>query len=134
MQAAEASARSGLIRAADLPSPAPRGHFLHVFGQSDREVVDASSREANVGQVLALMNGFVQKEIISNPDSVLFRGLRNSNEPRDQIRRLCLTILSRPPADAEMEWMLAEVRDRGESGIRNLAAALMMSSEFLFLQ
>jgi hypothetical protein len=134
MQAAGASTRSGLIRAADLPSPAPRGHFLHVFGQSDREVVDASSREANVGQVLALMNGFVQKEIISNPDSVLFRGLRNSNEPRDQIRRLCLTILSRPPADAEMEWMLAEVRDRGESGIRNLAAALMMSSEFLFLQ
>ncbi|MFZ9935474.1 MAG: DUF1549 domain-containing protein [Luteolibacter sp.] len=134
MPPAGASARGGLIRAANLPSPAPRGHFLNVFGQSDREVVDASSREPNIGQVLSLMNGFVQKEIISNPDSVLFLGLKESDGPRDRIHRLCLTILSRPPTDVEMEWMLAEVRDHGESGIRNLAAALVMSSEFLFLQ
>lgn len=134
MQPAGASAQGGLIRAADLPSPAPRGHFLHIFGQSDREVVDASSREANVGQVLALMNGFVQKEIIGQADSMLFQGLKESDGSRDQIHRLCLTILSRPPTGVEMEWMLEEVRDRGESGIRNLAAALLMSSEFLFLQ
>ena len=134
MQPTGASARRGLIRASELPSPAPRGHFLHVFGQSDREVVEASSREPNVGQVLTLMNGFVQKEIISNPEAALFQGLAGIDDPRDQIHHLCLTILSRPPTDVEMEWMLEEVRAHGKTGVRNLAAALVMSSEFLFLQ
>jgi hypothetical protein len=131
--ATSAGARRGMIRASELPSPAPRGHFLHVFGSSDREVVEAASREPNVGQVLTLMNGIVQKEIIGNPGAALFEGLAGA-EPRDQIHHLCLSILSRPPSDAEMEWMLEEVATRGKDGIRNLAAALVMSSEFLFLQ
>ncbi len=132
--ASGAAPRRGLIRAAELPSPAPRGHFLHLFGQSDREVVEASSREPNIGQVLSLMNGFVQREIIGNPKSLLFQDLAGIDDPRDQIHRLCITILARPPSEAEMEWMLEEVTNHGESGIRNLAAALVMSSEFLFLQ
>lgn len=129
-----ATSRRGMIRAADLPSPAPTGHFLTVFGQSDREVVDSSSREPNVGQVLTLMNGFVQKEIISNPEASLYQGLDEIEAPEDQIRHLCLAILSRPPTEVEMEWMLEETRAHGKTGIRNLAAALVMSSEFLFLQ
>lgn len=127
-------ARRGMIRASELPSPAPRGHFLNVFGSSDREVVEASSREPNVGQVLSLMNGIVQREILAKPEAALLTNLEGVDDPGEQIRLLCLTILSRPPTDEEMVWMLDEVRDRGASGIRNLAAALVMSSEFLFLQ
>jgi len=135
MQAAgRAPARRGLIRAAELPSPAPRGHFLGVFGQSDREVVDASSREPNVSQVLALMNGFVQQEIISKPEATLYQGLGGLDEPAAKVRHLYLTILSRPPTVEEMEWTIDEVNAHGDAGIRNLAAALVMSSEFLFLQ
>ena len=126
--------RRGLIRASELPSPAPRGHFLHLFGQSDREVVDASSREPNVGQVLTLMNGFVQQQLINNPNAQLYRGIENAESPDERIRLLCIAILNRPPTDDEMEWMLEEVDAHGENGIRNLAAALVMSSEFLFLQ
>jgi hypothetical protein len=33
-----------------------------------------------------------------------------------------------------MKWMLDELKSRGESGIRNIVSALVMSSEFLFLQ
>jgi len=134
MHVATPAARRGLIRAADLPSPAPRNHLLATFGQSDREVVDASSREPNVGQVLALMNGFVQKEIIANPGSHLFRDIPPFQHPKEKIHRLTLSILARPPTDAELEWMLPEVQARGDAGLRNLAAALLMSSEFLFLQ
>jgi hypothetical protein len=134
MHVATPAARRGLIRAADLPSPAPRNHLLATFGQSDREVVDASSREPNVGQVLALMNGFVQKEIIANPGSHLFRDIPPFQHPKEKIHRLTLSILARPPTDAELEWMLPEVQARGDTGLRNLAAALLMSSEFLFLQ
>lgn len=126
--------RTGMVRASELPSPPPHGHFLSLFGASDREVVDAASREPNVGQVLSLMNGIVQRELIEKPDSALFAGLADMTEPSEQIRALCLAILSRYPSEDEMEWMLAEVTSRDAHGIRNLAAALVMSSEFLFLQ
>ena len=134
MQNAGRRARRGLIRASELPSPAPRGHFLHLFGQSDREVVDASSRDPNVGQVLTLMNGFVQERLVNNPDAHLYRSLKSAETPAERIRLLCLAILNRPPTDEEMEWMMEEVEAHGENGVRNLAAALVMSSEFLFLQ
>ncbi len=126
--------RRGLIRASELPSPAPRGHFLHLFGQSDREVVESSTREPNVGQVLTLMNGFVQQRLVNNADAPIYRGLRGVDSAEERVRLLCLAILSRPPTDNEMEWMVEEVEARGDRGVRNLAAALVMSSEFLFLQ
>ena len=50
-------ADGGLVRASDLPQPAPPGHFLRQLGASDRETVDAANREANVPQVLSLLNG-----------------------------------------------------------------------------
>ncbi len=134
MRAASPQRRGGLVRASELPSPAPRGHFLHLFGQSDREVVDASSRDPNVGQVLTLMNGFVQRELVNNPEAHVYRSLEGATGDRERIRRLCIAILSRPPTAAEMDWMLEEIEQRGDNGLRNLVAALVMSSEFLFLQ
>ena len=80
------------------------------------------------------MNGFVQQEIIANRGSHLFRDITPFQHPREKIHRLTLAILSRPPTDAELEWMLPEVQAHGDTGLRNLAAALLMSSEFLFLQ
>jgi hypothetical protein len=46
-----------MVRSADLRSPAPNGHFLREFGQSDRELVENSNDEASVGQALMLLNG-----------------------------------------------------------------------------
>ena len=133
-RAANPHARRGLLRASELPSPAPRGHFLSLFGQSEREVVDASTREPNVGQVLTLMNGFVQEQFINNADAHFYQKLRGLESAEDRVRLLCLAILSRPPSEEEMVWMREEVETHGETGVRNLAAALVMSSEFLFLR
>jgi hypothetical protein len=33
-----------------------------------------------------------------------------------------------------MEWMMAEVESTGDQAYRNMVAALVMSSEFVFLQ
>jgi hypothetical protein len=126
--------RDAAVRASELPSPAPRDHFLYLFGQSDREVVDAYSREPNVGQVLSLMNGFVQRQLVNNPAAHLYKSLEDASNNSEKVRRLCIAILSRPPTDGEMKWMLEELDDRGEDGVRNLVSALVMSSEFLFLQ
>lgn len=122
------------VRASELPSPAPRDHFLYLFGSSDREVVDASSREPNVGQVLSLMNGFVQRELVNNSSAHLYRSLEGATSAQEKIRRLYIAILSRPPSAEELSWMLDEVKNQGDAGYRNIVSALVMSSEFLFLQ
>lgn len=122
------------VRASELPSPAPRDHLLYLFGQSDREVVDASSREPNVGQVLSLMNGFVQRQLVNNTNAHLYKSLEGASSDQEKIRRLYLAILSRPPSDEEMGWMLEEVKASKSNGYRNIVSSLVMSSEFLFLQ
>lgn len=135
MMADTAAYRSdAMIRASELPSPAPRDHFLYQFGASDREVVDGASREANVGQVLALMNGFVQRQLVNRPDAHLYQCLKGVTSPQEKVRRLYITILSRPPTDSEMKLMTEELETRGDDGCRNIVSALVMSSEFLFLQ
>lgn len=122
------------VRASELPSPAPRNHLLYLFGQSDRIVVDGSSREPNVGQVLSLMNGYVQDQLVNNTGASLYKSLEGATTDEEKIRRLYVTILSRPPSTEEMGWMLDEVKKGKETGYRNIVSALVMSSEFLFLQ
>lgn len=122
------------VRASELPSPAPREHFLYLFGASDREVVEAASKDPNVGQMLSLMNGFVQRHLVNKPDAHLYKSIQNVTSTHEKIRRLYLAILSRPPTEQEMEWMVAEVESAGDQAYRNIVAALVMSSEFVFLQ
>lgn len=123
------------VRASELPSPAPRSHFLYLFGQSERDVVEASSREPNVGQVLSLMNGFVQKKLVNNPNAHLYNGLTSAKTDEEKIRRIYIAVLNRPPTATEMTWMKDEIQQSGpEQGLRNIVSALVMSAEFLFLQ
>jgi hypothetical protein len=126
--------KNSKVRASELPSPAPRDHFLYLFGSSDREVVEGASREPNVGQVLSLMNGFVQRELVNQSSAHLYKSLADASSDEEKIRRLYLAILNRPPTSEEMTWMLDEVKQQGEAGLRNMVSALVMSSEFLFLQ
>ena len=122
------------VRASELPSPAPQDHFLYLFGQSDRMVVEGASREPNVGQVLSLMNGFVQRQLVNNSKAHLYKSLDGAKTDEEKIRRLYLAILSRPPTAEEMGWMKGEIKTQGEDGYRNIVSSLVMSSEFLFLQ
>ncbi len=126
--------RNSAVRASELPSPAPRDHLLYLFGQSDRVVVDGASREPNVGQVLSLMNGYVQQQLVNNSGASLYKSLEGAATDEEKIRRLYVTILSRPPSSEEMGWMLEEMKKGKEAGLRNIVSALVMSSEFLFLQ
>ncbi|QTN33495.1 DUF1549 domain-containing protein [Akkermansiaceae bacterium] len=126
--------RDAPVRASELPSPAPREHFLYLFGASDREVVEGASKEPNVGQVLSLMNGFVQRQLVGNSGAHIYKSLEGASTDEEKIRRLYVAILNRPPTAEEMGWMKEEVKSQGEEGLRNIVSALVMSSEFLFLQ
>lgn len=126
--------RDAPVRASELPSPAPREHFLYLFGASDREVVEGASLEPNVGQVLSMMNGYVQRQLVSKSDAHIYKSLEGASSDAEKIRRLYVAILNRPPTAKEMGWMKEEIAAQGEEGYRNIVAALIMSSEFLFLQ
>lgn len=126
--------RDAPVRASELPSPAPREHFLYLFGASDREVVEGASKEPNVGQVLSMMNGFVQRQLVGNSGAHIYKSLEGAGTDEEKIRRIYVAILNRPPTAEEMGWMKGEVESQGEEGLRNIVAALVMSSEFLFLQ
>jgi len=126
--------RDTQARASELPSPAPPGHFLTLFGQSNREVVDGATREPNMGQVLSLMNGFVQRELIAKPDARLNLDLQSAESPAEKIRRLHLAIFSREPTAEETEQLTAEFDAAPESAAANIASAMIMSAEFLYLQ
>lgn len=134
MSATPSYNKDAKVRSSELPSPAPRDHFLYLFGASDREVVDAFSHEPNVGQVLSLMNGFVQRELVNQSSAHLYKSLAGARSETEKIRRLYIAILSRPPSGEEMSWTVDEVKNQGDAGYRNIVSALVMSSEFLFLQ
>ena len=55
-------------RAAELPSPAPRGHFLREFGQSDRDLIDNANSDASMPQALVLMNSELFEAILASEE------------------------------------------------------------------
>jgi len=126
--------RGAHARASELPSPAPPSHFLTLFGQSNRELVDGSTRDPNMGQVLSLMNGFVQRELVGKPEAQLNVELAGAEEPEEKIRRLYLSIFSREPTPEESAELEAEFAASPETASANIASAMIMSAEFLYLQ
>jgi hypothetical protein len=123
----------GLRRASELPSPAPASHFLRTFGQSDREVIENSTRVGDVTQVLSLMNGHVQQHILNNDKAAIIVKVRESDDVDKRIETIFLSVLCRKPSEAEMEIMRKEVADRDFRGIENIIAALINSSEFIHI-
>ena len=124
-------ALSGLVRASELPSPAPAGHVLQIFGQSDRILLEGATKEANAAQVLSMLNGEVEKLVVGNFGAHIYK--LSEGSPKDRIRALFYGILSRAPSDAEMKIMEAEIEERGKSGYRNIASALVNCREFIFV-
>jgi len=90
-----------LLRASELPNPAPAGHFLRQFGQSDRELIENASDDASIPQVLTLLNGRHLYEIV-RPQAPLTLSIREKETPKEKIRVIYLSILNRLPDADEM--------------------------------
>ncbi len=103
-----------LMRASYVQSPAPPGHFLREFGQSDREVIENASREPSVPQALTLLNGSIYSSVLLQKESPLVQGLIRGQSPEEKVRILFLSILNRKPTSEEMETCLAEIREAKE--------------------
>lgn len=121
-----------LIRASELSSPAPSGHFLRTFGQSDRLLIDNSTDGAAVTQALSMMNGLIEPEILST-HSVLTTNVQTGGNAEAKAKILWLTILSREPTRQEIT-LGARVIASQKDGVNDLAWALINSHEFLFVR
>lgn len=120
-----------LLRASDLQQPAPANHLLRLFGQSDRETAEAASREATVPQVLAMLNGFVEQQVLGRKDSALRQQLDAARTPPEKVRVAYLAILGREP-DARERVSWTPLVQAGEAGVRDLVWVLVNSHEFRF--
>lgn len=123
-----------LMRASELEQPAPEGHFLREFGQSNRELIDGGTKFGSQPQILMLMNGPTQ-EMLTNTDSLIIRTMQKQDLPKKQLESLYLSILSRKPTTDEKARALEEMKTSGElEGAQNIVWALLNSLEFMFVQ
>ncbi|WP_010586859.1 DUF1549 and DUF1553 domain-containing protein [Schlesneria paludicola] len=122
-----------LVRASELPSPRPPGHFLRQFGQSDRESIEASSVDGSVPQVLQMFNGPITHMLLE-PTSVLCKNVFVDKSPEARVDIVFLSILARKPSAEERQAALGEVKAHGDAGYGNVVWALVNTREFLFIQ
>jgi Protein of unknown function (DUF1553) len=120
------------VRSAELESPAPRGHYLREFGQSDRELIENANNDASVPQALAMMNGSLMPQILSQY-SQLSLTVRKAPYPDEKIDAIYMTVLSRKPTTAEKAlWLKAQ--DKGLTSIEDLVYSLLNTQQFIFIQ
>jgi hypothetical protein len=87
-----------------------------------------------VTQVLSIVNGHVEKELVNNSGSELFKAVNKAGTPEEKIKSLFLSVLTRQPSTDEMAMMLEEVKASGDNAYKNIASALICTSEFMFMQ
>ena len=122
------------MRASELRSPMPNGHFLRQFGQSNREVIENSSTDSDVTQVLSILNGHVERHIAANGNAKVFRVIKKGKTDEEKIDRAFISILSRLPTNLEKEIFLEEFKSNGAAAPENMVSALISTAEFMFLQ
>ncbi|MEZ5299718.1 MAG: DUF1553 domain-containing protein [Verrucomicrobiales bacterium] len=123
-----------LVRASELPSPAPNNHFVRVFGQSDRDTIENASTEPSVPQVLELMNGQMYNQVTAK-NSVLMQRVAAAKEPEQKVTAIFLSMFNRQPNERERELAEEQFYQHGdERGALNLVWALLNSREFAFVQ
>jgi len=120
------------LRASELDSPAPRGHFLRTMGQSDREFVENANPNASIPQALALMNSnLVSPTGILSPYSPLMCYV-NQAAVDQTVQHIYLAILSRQPSEKELRrWQAAQGQHLSS---QDLIYALLNTKQFLFIQ
>jgi hypothetical protein len=120
------------LRAAEIESPAPRGHYLREFGQSDREVIENANSDASVPQALVLMNSSLLPQIMEKNSSLMLT-INKMPYPEEKIQAAYMTLLSRKPTARELEiWQKAS--EKGLDKIEDLIYSLINTQQFIFIQ
>lgn len=122
-----------MLRAADLRSPAPNGHFLRTFGQSDRELVDNRNDEASVTQALALLNGSTFNDLL-NPYTVVSRSLQRAKTATEAADIIFLTLFSRKASAEEKALLMPVIEADAQKGRGDALWAALNTRQFYFIE
>jgi len=122
-----------LARASELPSPVPANHFLRMFGQSNRELISASSKMGSVPQVLFMFNGPVTHMLLEK-GSTIYNNVIKQRAVEGGVDAVFMTILSRKPDAEEAKISIEEIKKSGVAGYGNIIWSLINTCEFLFIQ
>jgi hypothetical protein len=127
-----AKTHPSFIRAAEILTPIPLGHFLRQFGQSDRREIDAFNKTPNITHSLALMNGELTRSALEE-GSYLRRGLRPIKQQDERVQAIYQSILIRRPT-ADESQRCRDLFAASPTAEADLIWALLNSPEFLFQQ
>ncbi len=120
------------VRASEVGQPAPGGHFLSLFGQSDRELMDNSWDNPTVPQALALLNGSLYADL-ANPDSYFSKMISEADTTDKKIATTFICILGRLPSRVETQAAANYVQSgSSETAYADLAWSLINTRQFLF--
>lgn len=137
-----------MFRASEMRQPMPDSHFLRMFGQSDKQLIENQFTTGSSPQVMALLNGKITNKILTSPDAYLIKEIANgTGSKRDNIEKIFLSVLTRQPTSEEKQVAQSGMRAKRESGmsdqekmeaeadaIGNVIWALVNTREFLFIQ
>jgi hypothetical protein len=104
-----------------------------MFGQSDRELISASSTMGSVPQVLFMFNGPISHMLLEK-NSTIYNNVIKKKTINDGVRAIFMTILSREPDAEELALASKEVTEQGPAGYGNVIWSLVNTREFLFVQ
>ena len=121
-----------LVRSSYLSYPAPGGHLIRQFGGSDKEQIDNSNSEPNTTQVLNLLNGFVETNILNKKDADFIELMQSEKTKTKQVENAFLSILSRKPKTNE-STLLKKFIDE-QDGFKHVSWILLNSHEFIFIK
>jgi hypothetical protein len=120
-----------LVRASELPQPAPEGHFLRVFGQSNREVADGGWRSGTVPQTLMMLNSTLFDAIVQR-GTPLYSAITRDAGDSGRLRAAFLSILGRAPTLEDLRLITSTMG--GSGNIEAIAHTLLGTRQFLFVQ
>ena len=121
-----------LVRSSYLPYPAPGGHLIRQFGGSDKEQIDNSNSEPNTTQVLNLLNGFVETNILNKKDADFIKLMQAEKSKSNQVENAFLSILSRKPKANESNILKDFIDEK--DGFKHVSWILLNSHEFIFIK
>jgi len=121
-----------LVRSSYLQYPAPGGHLIRQFGGSDKEQIDNSNSEPNTTQVLNLLNGFVESNILNKKDADFIKLMQEEKSKTNQVENAFLSILSRKPKSNESKLLKEYVDEK--DGFKHVSWILLNTHEFIFIK
>lgn len=137
-----------MFRASEMRQPQAPGHFLRMFGQSDKQLIENQFNGGSSPQVMALLNGKITNSVLTSPDAYLIEEVANGRGSKgDKVDKIFLSVLTRYPSSNEKSAANSGMRARTVSGmnekqkmaieakaIGNVIWALVNTREFMFIQ